>query len=260
MNIRTVLCAGTIALLCSCRSTHTYMLEHDHAELLAYVPEDQRTDIEKAREQRAEIASRLAAAQRDLAEVESLQELAEQNVAATETRLDEAIERVAHARRYDDAEELRAAEQRREEFHQAMRLHEAKAAYYDDLRELAERRVDLVEKRLELWDVRVELETAEAVSRLDRPAARDVDVAAHRLAAERAAAAVEEERLETLVARHRAELRNEFVKRCSEGVPEALRMQPLEKPDDVFATKIVENEVTKLELDRSDRERGDDRR
>lgn len=256
MNIRTVLCAGTIALLCSCRSTHTYMLEHDHAELLAYVPEDERSDIEKAREQRAEIASRLAAARRDLAEVESLQELAEANVDATETRLDEAIERVTHARRYDDADELREAEQRREEFHQAMRLHEAKAAYYDDLRELAERRVDLVEARMRLWDVRVELQTAEAVSRLDRPAARDVDVAAHRIAAERVAADVEEKRLETLVARHRADLRSEFVKRCSEGVTEALRMQPLEKPDAVFATKVAENEVTKFELDRDRRDDG----
>jgi hypothetical protein len=210
--------------------------------LLAYVPQEQQEEIEDARRRRGEIVDQIAVARRDLSEVESFQRLADENLGTLASRAKEARLRVKHARQYDSTDEMDTAQIRRDELEAAKRLQEAKAAYYDDLEELAKQRIELLKRQANLWDARLELEKAEAVSELDRPAAKEVDVGEHRCEVNRLADQVEQARIETLVARERAKLRRTFVEQRAEAVPESLQLEPIEPADSVF--KAVPEEVS----------------
>ena len=237
MKAKTLILLASASIAFGCRSTQT-LSTNERDGLLAYVPESEQTEIAETRRESAELREDVAIAERDLVEVRNLRGIAEANCSTAEARLADASSRVRHARNYSNNEEVDTAEQTRQEVGNAMRLEQAKSAYYADLEVLAEKRRELVERRAELADARLELAKAKAVADLDRPLADKVDVAAHRDEVAEAADAVELALIEMQVARHRVELRQQLVERRQQNVPEAMRTQPVEAMDKVFAAEV----------------------
>jgi hypothetical protein len=268
-SLRTLTCCvGCLVLLAGCQTDRDSVRQKE-ASLLAYVPESEQEEIQRLQRERAELDERLAAVRADVDRVQSLYELAEQNADALHARVVEARQRVQHARQFGDNDELRGAQERRDQLEDAEKLQRSKVAYYEDLVELAQRRLDLAQKRAALADVEVQVATAEVVQNLDRPAAKTVDADAQRDRRQQLAQEVDDARIEALVAHRRAELRSELITGEASDVPDNLRFEPIAELDGVFPTDVFAgmddlgmSEATRDEAARSqrtDREGVDDR-
>ena len=233
--------------LFGCQSTSRNEPPMVKGGLLAYVPESGQKSIEQARHRRGELNEQLAAAHRDRAEAESHLELSRANLKALRLKVSEARDRAKHARRFGSNSEFDAAQTNRDEVEAAVRLADARLAYYEVLRDLADRRIDLLGARVTLADARFELAKARAVSGLDRPVAEQVDVDDHRHAVEHFADEVERARIEALVARERVRLRSTFAESCVDGVPEGLQFGRIEPMASLFRSDAYDSQQDRLD-------------
>lgn len=238
MNTSKLASLTGLVFLLGCQTPNANVAGRDHDALMAYVPEGDQGEVHAAQQERAAIDESLAVARRDVAEISSHETMSQQNKEAIRARHEEAVLRVRHAQKFDDTEALATARDSRHELAAAVRLQDAKRNYYDDLQKLAKERVEWLERRAALADARLELAKAEAVSELDRPAAKDIDLLRYHEAVHRAGERVDSQRIEVLVAQRRAELRAEFADSCAGAVPDSLRLQPLEPIAKVFAADL----------------------
>ena len=229
-----VICAGLLAVaLPSCQSPGGQP-PAVKPELLAHVPAGRVKAIDAARAHHASLQTELAAARRDVAEARSHLDVARQNLETMDARYDEASARMEHAREFGTNAEIEREKKNRSDVCSALRLARAKVGYYEDLRELASRRAGLVEKRVELAAAELEFEKARAVSKLDRPAARDVDVEDYRDAVAMLTDDVEKTRIEAKVARERVRLQSDYVGERTRDVPESMRLAAIEPVESVL--------------------------
>jgi chromosome segregation ATPase len=234
----------TLLILSSCSSIHS---SHDRPEpveqgLLVHVPDSEKGEIEEARGERAKIEEQLAIAQRDLEQVQSQNEMAEGDLAILEDRLDEARDKVEYAREYGTQDDLADARENLRQTQAAVRLARTQAQYHEDLEDLAESMVEMEDAWLAYAQARVELREAEAISKLDRPAAQGYEVDEYeeelcRLEDELAMAQVD-----ARAARLRVDLRREFMDERTEAVPASFRLSEPEPIDEVLTVSLYEGD------------------
>lgn len=237
MIARTLLISSML-LLSSCAALREHEREREseelHASLLAYVPEGERAPIQEARARRAQVTEDLRIAESDLKQLESRLQLARHELEVVEQRVKEAETRIDHTRRFGNQHELEEARRQRVDASNALRFAQGKIRYYEDLEELGKNLERLHEARVELADATVELEEAVAVARLDRPAAREVDVQLY----ERRVAELHDEvamhDVEARASRMKVELGREFLYERAQAVPASFRLSEPEAPETVL--------------------------
>jgi hypothetical protein len=239
--MRRAITITTLMILSACSSTPWNDSEPQpvDAGLLAHVPESERQEIQEARADRAQVREDLAIVEREAQEVASRLDLAADDLDVLEARLDEAEERVEHAEEFGTQEDLADARDRLYDSQAAVRLARTKISYYDDLRALAKRMVDLQEARLELATARVELSEAAAIARLDRPAAQEVEVHAYEERVRRLEDEVAANQVEVRAARTRVELRHELLSERAQAVPASFRLNDPEPVDELLTLELA---------------------
>ncbi len=234
MSREIILTCSLLLLASSCATTNARQTPEARAGLLAYVPEEGRGEIQQARAHLSQVNEDLRIAESDLTQVESRVELAKHDLRVVEQRVEEAQDRTDHARRFGSQEDLEEERRQVEEAKNAKRFAEAKISYNEDMKELARSLVDLHENRLELAAATVELEEALAISQLDRPAAREVDVQSYHGRVAELQDRVAMNDVEARAARMRVELRREFLFDRAQAVPTTYRLSEPEPVESVL--------------------------
>ncbi len=227
-----------LALCVACQSTPDW--QHTDSNdvrnsLLAYVPKSDQHAIDQARQERGAIAEELAAAKRDRDATRSRLDLANDDLSVVQMRLREAKNQSDHAERYGDQQEYDKSKHRVDDAEAAVRLARAKVAYYQDMSTLAGKREELLQARGRLANAMFDLAKAEAVSKLDRPIAKQIDVDARRETVHRMADDARRAALEAKVARRRVNLQSDLVAQRREQVPDAFRMNEIASTDTVLS-------------------------
>lgn len=239
--------ATTTTMLLILSSCSSMPWNHDAARpvdagLLVYVPESEKQGIQEARATRAQVSEDLAVAQRDAEQAASRLDIAKNDAGVIEDRVDEAQDQVDHAKAYGTQDALAAAQQNLADTQAAARLARTRVDYYEDLETLADRMVDLEQARLDLATARVNLSEAQAISRLDRPATQDVDVASYRETVRQLEDEVATAQVEARAARTRVDLRHDLLANRAQAVPASFRTNEPEPADDVLSLELLGDE------------------
>lgn len=229
---------------------------HVQDSLLAHVSEGEQTKITEARTRLSELRDQLAAARADEREADRLVDLSRRNVDALQVRAAAARTQIGIAHEHRTNTDLDKARQEADEVEAAVRFAVNQARYQENLASLADERIDLLQARIQLAEARVELAKARAVSGLDRPAAAEVDVDAHRRSVADLSREVEQARIDALVARERLDLQKKYVEEGRDSVPEGLRLQSVQAIDSVFEAKAFERHEGDDDWDDRDAARG----
>lgn len=240
---RGIILTCSLLLASSCAAMHDRAPDtaETRAGLLAFVPEEGRVEIQEARAYRAQVNEDLRIAGSDLQQVQSRREIAQHDLQVIEQRVEEARDRVEHARRFGSQEDLEQARMQLEETNDARRFAEAKIRYYEDLEGLADDLVRLHENRVALAEAIVEREEALAISQLDRPAAREIDVQAYHGRVAELQDRVAMNDIEARASRMRVELRREYLYDRVGAVPAAFRLSEPEPVESLLTLPRGDN-------------------
>ena len=249
MNLR-IVCVGLFALVSACASA-PWRTDRPHVDdsLLAHVPQSQQAEIRDARTRVMELRDQLAAAEADAQEADRLVEISRRNLDTLQARASTTRASIDHAREHRTNNELEEARREANEVDAAVRYATEQNRYQENVAALADERTDLLKARIELADAKVELAKARAVSRLDRPAVAEVEVFDHRRAVADLSRAVEQARIDALVARTRVDLQKRYVDEGREQVPEALRLATVQPIENVFEARAFERQDYDLVAD-----------
>lgn len=239
--IRVTLATSLLLLLGGCQNAPWHQNGPEvEPGLMGYVPPSQRSDIDQARNLRDQVREDVAVARRDLDQLQGRIDLARKDQQAIVARVTEAQNQIKHAREYGTDQELNAATQKLDQAQAADRLASAKFDYYDNARQLAQQRVALKEKELQLANAEIELRKADAVSKLDRPRAKQIDVDKFQKRVAQLQNDVQKAQIDVDAQLQSVRYRADQVAQLSQQVPQEFQTNQLEPIDQLF---------TKLESD-----------
>ena len=238
---RGIILTCTLLFAGSCNTLRTDDPGQIEAGLLAYVPENDRAQIQESRNRRAQATEDLRIAESGVEQVKARRELADHDLDVVRKRVKEAEDSTDYVRKYGNAQELEAARRRREESNIALRFANAKIHYYEDLGSLADELVALHEARVELAEATVKLEEARAVSQLDRPAAQEIDVQIYEGRVYELQDRVSMKTVDARTARVQVGLRQEFLDERARAVPASFRLNAIDAPETILALPDFEN-------------------